>query len=143
MVSTSTALLVPFAVAGLAAVAVLIPRRSAWRGAAEHSRAFWLAWIIGGTGLGFAGPATFGLGWVPLAWFVFWTALGTLQPSMVIDLLEARRFGRRQLVTARRPPSAPTTKVTRARAGVTGPPIRWQPPPAASVPAGLETAPRR
>jgi hypothetical protein len=138
VVSTSTALLAPFVVAGLAAVAVLAPRRAAWRGAAEHARAFWLAWIIGGTSLGFAGPATFGLGWVPLAWFAFWTAVGALQPSMVSDLLEVRRLGRRQLATARRPAATPTigTTSTVEVMGLTGPPpIRWQPPPAASVPA--------
>ncbi len=144
VVSTTTALLVPFGIAGLAAVAVLAPRSSAWRGAAEHSRAFWLAWIIGCSGLGFAGPATFGLGWVPLVWFVVWTAVGTVQPSMISDLLDVRRFGRRQLSTARRPAVTPATETTGAVSGVSGvsgpPLIRWQPPPAAPVLAGLEPA---
>lgn len=163
-VSTTSALLIPFALAGLAAVGVLAARRSAWRGAAEHSRPFWLAWIVGFSILGFAGPAAFGLGWLPTVWFVFWTAIGTLQPSMIADIVEVHRFGRRQLAAARRPavtqttgltdithvtpatevtPVTTVTEVTEVAdvtdaAGVSGPPpIRWRPPASASVPVGL------
>jgi hypothetical protein len=112
-------MLVPFAVVGLAAIAVLVSSSGAWRGAAEHSRGFWLAWIVGFAALGFAGPATSGPGWGPTAWFVFWSAVGALQPSMLADVADVRRFGRRQVAVARMP-----------RAAVVAPPptIRWQAP---------------
>jgi hypothetical protein len=129
-VTPTTLMLAPFAVIGLAAVAVLASSSSAWRGAAEHSRGFWLAWIVGFAVLGFAGPATAGLGWGPTVWFVFWSAVGTVQPSMVADVMEVRRFGRRQRAVARRPPIAV----------VSSPPaIRWQAPGSASVPTGWGT----
>ena len=129
-VTPTTLMLGPFAVIGLAAVSVLASSSSAWRGAAEHSRGFWLAWIVGFAALGFAGPATAGLGWVPTAWFVFWSLVGTLQPSMVVDVVEVRRLGRRQLAVASRPHVAV----------VASPPaIRWRAPASASVPAGWGT----
>jgi hypothetical protein len=117
-----------FAVAGIAAAAVLGPPSSSWRGAAEHSRGFWLAWIVGFAALGFAGPATSGLGWVPMGWFALWTTVGTLQPSMVADLVEVRRFGRRRLRVPRMPivASVPPMPSVTAMAGPQ--PIRWRAP---------------
>jgi hypothetical protein len=64
---------------------------------------------------------------VPTAWFVFWSAVGTLQPSMVADVVEVRRFGRRQLGVARLPRVAAVTAPAA---------IRWRAPASASVPTG-------
>jgi hypothetical protein len=115
-----------FAVAGIAAAAVLGPPSSSWRGAAEHSRGFWLAWIVGFAALGFAGPATSGLGWVPMGWFALWTTVGTLQPSMVADLVEVRRFGRRRRAVPRMPVVASVPRIPNVTAMAGPQPIRWQ-----------------
>jgi energy-converting hydrogenase Eha subunit G len=101
-------------VVGLAAAAVVAPPAASWRGAAEHSRAFWLVWIAGFAGLGFAAPATTGLGWGPAVWLAGWSAVAALQPSMVEDLVEVHRVdGRRASARACGSPSRP-------------PAIRWQ-----------------
>jgi hypothetical protein len=130
-----------FALVGIAAAAVLAPPTSSWRAAAEHSRGFWLAWIVGFAALGFAGPATSGLGWVAMSWFALWTAVGTLQPSMVADLVEVRRCSRRRLAV---PPSPIVASVDRL-ANVTviaGPrPIRWRAPAAPAGRAARGTIP--
>ena len=109
-------MLTAFAIIGLAAAAVLAPTGRSWRSAAEHSRAFWLAWILAFAGLGFAGPATAGLGWVSMAWLAWWSAVAALQPSMVADLVEVHRFGKRALA---RTPGPPVLAM---------PAIRWQAP---------------
>jgi hypothetical protein len=136
-VTPTTLTLGLFAVVGIAAAAVLAPPSSSWRGAAEHSRGFWVAWIVGFAALGFAGPATSGLRWVPMGWFAFWTTVGTLQPSMVADLVEVRRFGRRRLAAPRFPSVASVAHMPSVTA-IAGPqPIRRRAP---AAPAGL--APR-
>jgi|SRR5450759_79565 Na+/melibiose symporter-like transporter len=125
-----------FAIVGIAAAAVLAPPSSSWRGAAEHSRGFWVAWIVGFGALGFAGPATSGLGWVPMGWFALWTTVGTLQPSMVADLVEVRRFGRRRLAT----PSVASVARMPIVTAMAGPqPIRWRAPAAPPVLAARGT----
>jgi hypothetical protein len=108
-------MLAAFAATGLAAAAVLAPTSRSWRGAAEHSRAFWLVWIVGFAALGFVGPATAGLGWASTAWLVWWTAVAALQPSMVVDVLEVHRFGKRQALVQ-----------SAGSPGVAMPAIRWQ-----------------
>lgn len=122
-----------FAVSGIAAAAVLAPPTSSWRAAAEHSRGFWLAWIVGFAVLGFAGPATSGLGWVPMGWFALWTTVGTLQPSMIADLVEVRRFRRRRLAVPRIRSVAPVTRMPNVTVMAGPQPIRWRNP---AVPAG-------
>jgi hypothetical protein len=128
-------LLALFAVVGIAAAAVLAPPSSSWRGAAEHSRGFWVAWIVGFAAFGFAGPATSGLGWVPMAWFALWTTVGTLQPSMVADLVEVRRFGRRRLAVPRMRSVSPVARMSSVTAMAGPQPIRWQAP---AVPGGRD-----
>jgi hypothetical protein len=81
----------------------------------------WVTWIVGFATLGSAAPATSGLG----SWFA-WGAVGTLQPSMVADVVEGRRFGRRHLAMAR-VPSAPVAPP---------PPIRGPAPVSPAVPPG-------
>jgi hypothetical protein len=119
-------MLVAFGVVGVAAAAVLAPPGRSWRAAAEHSRGFWLAWIVGFAALGFGGPATVGLGWAPTAWLAVWSAVGALQPSMVADLVEVRRFTRRRLAVV--PARGPTVAAA--------PRVRGHAPAANRVPPG-------
>lgn len=105
-----------FGAVGIAAAAVLAPGSRSWRSAAEHRRVFWLAWIVGFAALGFAGPASVGLGWAPMAWLAWWSAVAAFQPSMVADLVEIHRFGRRRR-------ALPATAVSTM---VEPPTIRWR-----------------
>src|SRR6202011_4148434 len=97
------------------------PRR-ARRDAAEHARAFWVAWALGGAGLGLAGPLTAGVSWGGAGWLAFWVAAGSVQPSMLTDVLEVRRLRQRQASLPVAPEAAPL------------PPIHWR------APAGDEIA---
>lgn len=106
-------LLVPVAALGVLAVQ---PGR-AWRAGAEHSRWFWAAWVVTGLIIGAAGRAALGSG-VGIAWLVLWCGLGSLQPSMIADVLDARRQRRRRPGPSRSP--VPETEPTR--------PIHWQAP---------------
>ena len=109
------------ALAGVVALTLAAQPGRAWREAAEHSRAFWLGWLILAVGVGVAGVLRAGLGWPGTAWLAGWVALGGLQPSMVADLLDTRRHVRRCRAAALRPavPAVPTLE-----------PICWHAPPA-------------
>jgi hypothetical protein len=74
-----------------------------------------------------------------MGWFALWTTVGTLQPSMVADLVEVRRFSRRRLAVARMPivASAPRMSSVTAMAGPQ--PIRWRAPAAPAGRAARET----
>jgi hypothetical protein len=121
-------------VAAAALATLLVQPRRAWRDAAEHSRAFWVAWLLVGTGVGLAGPAAVGVSsWGGAAWLGFWAAVGSVQPSMIGDVLEMRRLERR-----RRQPSTP--------AALTEPPlrpIRWRAPAQDETAAGRPPVPAR
>jgi hypothetical protein len=150
-VTSITLMLGLIAAVGIAAAVVLIPSARSWRAAAEHARAFWLVWILGLTAVGFAAPAGLGLGWLPMAWFTFCVLLGTLQPSMLADLLEVRRYRRLRrrrlrrrhtpvvtapLIVAARPRPAPVLESTRP------PPICWRAPVSSGRPlAGTASRP--
>lgn len=78
---------------GLVCLALLVvraqPARS-WDESAEHSRAFWLSWIVGSAAAGLL-PLVDGLGWAAATWLALWCAFGALQPAFVADVLEVRR----------------------------------------------------
>lgn len=131
-VTPTTFMLGTFGVVGIAAAAVLAPRATSWVRAAEHSRVFWLTWISGFAALGFLGPATAGLGWVPMAWLGVCCAVAILQPSLIADLVEVRGASLRRRAAARRPEPLPTP-ITRPMPasrpdGEVAPAIRWQAP---------------
>jgi hypothetical protein len=119
------------AVAAGATLVVAAHPRGAWRGAAEHARAFWLGWALLAAGLGAAGLLRAGVGWASVAWLAVWVAVGVLAPSMVTDVLDARRLRRRRPVLADRG----------AALGVVLPPIRWHAPEV--LPAGPVGFPAR
>ena len=77
----------------VAALAVLVlwaqPARS-WDAAAEHSRAFWSAWIVASVVIGLL-PTIEGFGWGAAAWLAVCCGFGALQPAFVIDVVEVRR----------------------------------------------------
>jgi hypothetical protein len=102
-------------------IVVAQPSR-AWRAAAEHSRLFWLAWIVLSLAVGAAPAAATELDWATAAWLAVCCALGTLQPAMIADLLDIRRhiaFGRRA------PRSGPPPIVVDADGMA---PIHWRAP---------------
>lgn len=109
------------ALAGVVALALAVQPRRAWRAAARHSRAFWLGWLIFAVGVGAAGAVKAGPGWTSTAWLCSWVALGALQPSMLGDLIDTRRYIRRCQAAS----IAPTVP---ANPGL--PPISWHAPPA-------------
>ena len=89
---------------GLVCIALLVLRAQsarAWRDAAEHSRGFWLSWVVGSAAVGLV-PLVDGLGWETATWLALWCVFGALQPAMVSDLLEVRRHLARVRVRGRR-----------------------------------------
>jgi hypothetical protein len=106
----------------------------AWRDAAEHSRAFWVAWLLVGTGIGLAGLVAVGVSsWGGAAWLAFWAAVGSVQPSMIADVLEMRRLEQR-----RRQPSTPSALPEPPLR-----PIRWRAPAEGETTAGRPPVPAR
>jgi len=113
-------------VASLATVVVALaalaaqPRR-AWRAAAEHSRAFWALWATGWASLGLAATMLAGPGWMAAPGLAAGCLIGSLQPSMIADLLDVRRLGqlRRQPAWTSSPAVEPPLRpiVWRAPAG--------------------------
>jgi hypothetical protein len=119
------------ALAGVVALTLAVQPRRAWRDAAEHSRAFWLAWLVLAVGAGVAGALRLGPGWPATAWLGTCVALGGLQPSMLADLADTRRYIRRCRAAALLPrlPEGPQLE-----------PICWHAPPelALVAPDGTE-----
>ena len=74
----------------VALVLVVQPQRD-WRGAATHSRAFWLGRLTLAVGVGVAGAVRAGPSPPGTTWLGAWVARGGLQPSMLADLIDARR----------------------------------------------------
>jgi hypothetical protein len=110
-----------------AALAVLAASPSdAWRAGAEHSRRFWCGWVLLAGAVGLVGWAQLG-GGIGNGWLALWCAVGSLQPSMVADVLDVRAL--------RRDPGPPRPAPI-AAAGVTeaSPPIHWQAPAADGAP---------
>jgi hypothetical protein len=116
------------ALAGVVALTLAVQPRRAWRDAAEHSRAFWLAWLVLAVGAGVAGTLRLGPGWPATAWLGACVAVGGLQPSMLADLLDTRRHIRRCQAAALLPhlPEGPLLE-----------PICWHAPPELLVPGGV------
>ena len=89
---------------GLVCLALIVlgaqPARS-WRDAAEHSRVFWLWWMVGSAAVGLL-PLVDGLGWAGTTWLALWCAFAALQPAFVADVLEVRRHLNRMRVRGRR-----------------------------------------
>lgn len=89
---------------GLVCLVLLVLRAQsarAWRDAAEHSRGFWLWWIVGSVAVGLL-PLVDGLGWAAAAWLALWCAFGALQPALIADVLEVHRHLARLRARGRR-----------------------------------------
>jgi hypothetical protein len=112
------------AVAGLFALTLAVQPRRVWRDAAEHSRAFWLGWVLVAIGIGVAGALRVGPGWPGTAWLAACVAFGCGQPPLLADLLDTRRHVRRCRTAAVRPAPA---------AGPLVEPICWHAPPALTI----------
>jgi len=105
------------------------PRRRTWRAGAEHSRWFWSAWVLIATVVGLAGWARLA-GAGGLAWLALCCGVGSAQPSMIADLVDVRRLGRRRRAHGRRRPVLEG-----------GPrPIHWRAPATADGPAWVPQA---
>jgi hypothetical protein len=115
---------------------LLVQPRLAWRDAAEHSRLFWVVWALAGVSLGVGGLLLLGVRWRGAGWLAFWVAVGSLQPSMVTDVLDVRQLRRWR----RHQADSPTTPEAALR------PIRWEAPSVAELASGGRTpaaSPRR
>jgi hypothetical protein len=122
---------------GVAAVVlgVLLAQPSrAWQDAAEHRRAFWIAWALAAGAVAAAGPPLLGPGVAGAAWLAGFAAVGVLQPALLADLADVRSLVRRRRRVSARP--VPTAD-PRLR------PIRWRAPavsehrvPAQQLPIG-------
>ena len=109
------------------AVLALQPRR-AWQAAAEHSRAFWARWATGWALLGLAAAVLVGPGGMAAAGLAAGCLIGSLQPSMIADLLDVRRLGqlRRQQAGMPRPAVEPPLR-----------PIAWRAPAGSPWPGAV------
>ena len=103
----------------VAALAVLALQPRGWRSAAEHSRGFWALWITGWASVGLAVAALAGPGGMAAAGLAAGCLVGSLQPSMIADLLDVRRLGqlRREQAWMPRPAVEPPLR-----------PIVWRAP---------------
>ena len=76
-VATGLVAVLPLVCVAAAVVVLVVQPSHAWRDAAEHGRAFWLAWIGVCVAVGLA-PLVDGFGWPGVAWLVLWCMLATL-----------------------------------------------------------------
>jgi len=124
---------VAVSVASLAIVVVALavlarqPRR-AWRSAAEHSQGFWAVWITGWASGGLAVAVLAGPGGIAAAGLAAGCLVGSLQPSMIADLLDVRRLGqlRREQAWMPRPAVEPPLR-----------PIVWRAPTGSRWPGAV------